>query len=100
MHPGQRHGACETPLDLTPTWGTVENVPAGSGLEERKRNPRNTLLPLVPMNRRKPLFHMVFITIGEPQAHDDRLAICGRLPEGLAKVGILQVRQPFGSGSL
>jgi hypothetical protein len=28
---------------------------------------------------------MVFITIGEPQAHDDRLVTCGRLVIGLLR---------------
>jgi hypothetical protein len=68
---------------LMSRWGTVENVPAGPRREERKCNPRNTLPPLVPMNRRKRLFHMVFTTIGEPQAHDDRLLTCGGLGANL-----------------
>ena len=50
------------------------NVPAGPGREERRCNPRNTLPPLVPMNRRKRPFHMVFMTIRGPQALGDRLA--------------------------
>jgi len=73
-------------------WGTVENVPAGPRREERKCNPRNTLPPLVPMNRRKRLFHMVFTTIGEPQAHDDRLLTCGRLVIGLPRLNSSCIR--------
>jgi hypothetical protein len=56
----------------------------------RKRaygNKAGGALPLlVPMNRRKRLFHMVFITIGEPQAHDDRLGHLRRICLGAVAI--------------
>ena len=68
--------------------GTVENMPAGPRREKRKCNPCNMLPPLLPMNRRKRLFHMVFMSLCEPEAHGDRsemLVTCGRLVIGLRR---------------
>jgi hypothetical protein len=39
------------------------------------------LPPLVPMNRRKRLFHMVFITLRETQAHGEQIGNLPRDPQ-------------------
>jgi hypothetical protein len=57
-------------------WAPSKNVGAGPRRRERKSKPSRTLPPLVPMDRRQRLPHMVFMLVAGPQAHGDRSEIC------------------------